>query len=144
MKKIILVMCFMLFCSLASVSGSVLAEGVVVITSEDNKENITEDDVRNIFLGKVGEFSSGKKAEPLNIISTDPSYEIFSRRVLRKSPSQLRAYWAKRVFTGKGLPPVVVGTKEELLEAVTEKDSRISYVELNGEYKGIRMVLLLD
>lgn len=135
-----IVLCLLLIAGPAMVTASEL----IVITSSENTETIDENDIKNIFLGKTNSFPSGLKAEPINIISSHPDYERFARKVLKKTPSQLKAYWAKRVFTGKGLPPITVSTEEELLKRLKTKKNYISYITLNGSYKDIRMVLIIE
>ncbi len=75
-----------------------------MVTAADNTEQLNLDDVARIFLGKVTRYPSGEEVEPLNMDPSDPSFTKFARVVLNKTPSQLKAYWAKRIFTGKANP----------------------------------------
>jgi len=41
----------------------------------------------------------------------------------------MRAYWAKRVFTGKGMPPKILPNEEEVIRWVNDsKKVRIGYI----------------
>ena len=122
----------------------VFAGDLVVITATDNVEELSVDDVARIFLGKVTKYPGGEEVVPLNLDPADPSYAEFSRIVLRKSPSQLKAYWAKRIFTGKGKPPRTITSSEELLALVASNKRYLSYLDRDNVDHTVRWVLVLQ
>ena len=119
-------------------------EELVIITAKDNSVDIALDDINRIFLGKTNTYPDGKEAIPLNISPADPHYANFARTVLKKSPSQLRAYWAKRVFTGKGKPPKIISNTEELLELIGEDQRYISYIGSQGAGDDVRWIIVIN
>ena len=119
------------------------AEDLVVITANDNVEQLDVDDVARIFLGKVTKFPSGEEVVPLNLDPADPSFAEFARIVLKKTPAQLKAYWAKRVFTGKGQPPRSITSNEELRELVSSDKRYLSYLDKNNVDHTVRWVIVL-
>ena len=126
------------------ISLAVVAEEIVIITAEDNVETLDLDDVARIFLGKVNQFPSGEEVVPLNLDPSDPSYEAFARVVLKKTPSQLKAYWAKRIFTGKGKPPASFESAEEVLNLVASDKRYLSYVDKHNINHQVRWVIVLN
>ncbi len=119
------------------------ASELVVITSTDNVEELNLDDVSRIFLGKVNSYPSGEEVIPLNLDPADPSFAEFSRIVLKKSPSQLKAYWAKRIFTGRGKPPRTISTVAELRELVASDKRYLSYLDKNDVNHRVRWIIEL-
>lgn len=119
------------------------AAELVVITAADNTEQLKLDDVARIFLGKVTRYPSGETVEPLNMDPSDPSFAEFARIVLKKSPSQLKAYWAKRIFTGKGKPPRNINSTEELRALVASDKRYLSYLDKNNVDHTVRWVIEL-
>lgn len=119
------------------------AEELVVVTASDNVEDLNIDDVARIFLGKVNKFPSGEEVVPLNMDPSDPSFADFARVVLKKSPSQLKAYWAKRIFTGKGKPPRSIANSEELRALVASDKRYLSYLDRNNVDHTVRWVIVL-
>ena len=122
----------------------VKAEKLVIITSLDNPQTLNLDDVARIFLGKISQFPDGEEVVPLNLDPDDPSYEDFARTVLKKTPSQLKAYWAKRVFTGKGKPPESFSSAKEVLALVASDKRYLSYVDKNNVNQTVRWVIVLN
>lgn len=123
---------------------TVLAEKLVVISSPDNVASLDIDDVARIFLGKVTQYPNGEKVEPLDLNPDDPSYAEFSRVVLKKNVSQLRAYWAKQVFTGKGRPPKVIANTDDLQDLVASDAQYLSYLDSSDITHNVRWVIELQ
>ena len=119
------------------------AEELVIVTAQDNVEELRLEDVARIFLGKVTRYPSGEEVVPLDLDPADPSYAEFARKVLRKTPAQLKAYWAKRIFTGKGKPPRAIASSEELLELVSSDKRYLSYIDRNNVDHTVRWVIVL-
>jgi len=132
MKKIITLTLLSLFCT------SVLAGAVVVHPS--NVATMDKKTISKIFLGKTKKFPNGEEAIPLNIDPNDTSAD-FTKEVLGKSESQMKAYWSKLLFTGKGQAPKSVSSDAEVIELVSKNPSTIGYVSDAGVTDGVRVAL---
>jgi ABC-type phosphate transport system substrate-binding protein len=55
--------------------------------------------------------------------------ETFDSAVLSKSASQLKAYWSKKMFTGKGIPPKEVSSNDDMLKLISSNPSMIGYID---------------
>ncbi len=119
------------------------AEELVIVTANDNVEELVLEDVARIFLGKVTRYPSGEQVVPLDLDPADPSYAEFARKVLNKTPAQLKAYWAKRIFTGKGKPPRSIANSEELRSLVSSDKRYLSYLDRNNVDHTVRWVIVL-
>lgn len=135
MKKIVFI------CIALILSESAIASRLIVISAKENVENINLDDVSRIFLGKVTQYPSGRTVTPITPDPKDPSYELFAKVVLKKNISQMRAYWAKKIFTGKGRPPQVVATTKELQALVASDKRYLSYIDRNDVVHDVRWVI---
>jgi ABC-type phosphate transport system substrate-binding protein len=102
---------------------------VAVIVHPSNNEQLTENDITRLYLGKAKSFPSGSQAIMINLVSTDPIAEEFSSKVLKKTGGQLKAYWSRLVFTGKGTPPQEVETQTQALELVANNPNFVGYID---------------
>ena len=121
MKKI-------LWVPLALFSASVFAE-VAVVVHPSNAAVLNPEAIAQIYLGRSKSFPDGKAALPLGQAEGSKTTEQFNQKVLNKSGSQIKAYWSKLVFTGKGTPPKEISTDAEMLELVSQNPSVIGYVD---------------
>jgi hypothetical protein len=89
---------------------------------------LTRTQIEEIFLGKVGRFPDGSIAVPLDLIEGSSGRDVFYAK-LGKSPSQLKAYWSKIIFTGRGQPPRTVANGTEMKKRVAENPDAIGYID---------------
>ncbi|NNM51314.1 MAG: phosphate ABC transporter substrate-binding protein [Pseudomonadales bacterium] len=101
---------------------------VYIIVNPDNHNVLSVSDVRNIFLGKVRSFPDGSTAIPVELKDGSTVREDFDQKILKKDDSQVRAYWAQMVFTGRATPPRMVDSEAELRELVAKNPNLIGYV----------------
>lgn len=133
MKKVIYTL------ALLFASQSVFAE-VAVIVHPSNASSISEAEVARIFTGKMKSFPGGGQAIPINLSSNSPSTNEFNEKALNKSNSQLKAYWSKLVFTGKGTPPKEVDSDAEMLSLISNNPSFIGYIDSSAVTDAVKVV----
>lgn len=109
-------------------SSPIFAE-ISVIVHPSNNSNLDKSSISRIFLGKAKSFPSGGQALPVNLGESVDATKQFNSSVLNKSGSQLKAYWSKLVFTGKGTPPKVVDSESELIKLIATNPNIIGYVD---------------
>jgi len=96
---------------------------ILVVTSKDNKlHSISDKKLSNIYLKKANKIDD-EKIFPIDNID---DYDKFYKKVVKKTPQQIHAYWMKEIFTGKKRPPKRVSRQEVSKELKSTKKS-ISY-----------------
>lgn len=113
----------------------------VVIVHPDNPATFDSKAVQRIFLGKVGSFPNGSKAVPLDLISTYPLHKEFCEAVLNKKQRQLESYWARLMFTGKGIPPKSMDSESDIIELVKNNPNIIGYISADAVTDEVKVVL---
>lgn len=136
--NMILISCLLLFVS------SVSYADYVVIVHPSNTAAINEKDVSRLFLGKVKRFSDGKQAIPINGPEGGPAREAFDAKVIGKTADQIKAYWTRLIFTGKGIAPKEVENDQEMLELVRANPNVIGYVNSNSVDDTVKVVFKIQ
>lgn len=124
----------LLSCSLA------LAETAVIV-HPSNTDTFDKGEISKIFLGKAKKFPSGETAMPVNLSDSDATRTAFDSGILGKDAGQLKAYWAKLVFTGKASPPKKVGSAAEAKTLVANNPNTIAYIPANQVDGTVKAVL---
>ncbi|WP_448563509.1 phosphate ABC transporter substrate-binding protein [Thalassotalea ganghwensis] len=99
----------------------------VVIVHPSNGAALDSSAIKKVFLGKSKSFPDGAQAVPLDLEGGDVR-EQFINSMLGKSESQLKAYWSKLIFTGKGQAPKSVASEAEAVKLVSQNPNLIAYV----------------
>lgn len=104
------------------------SEAVVVVAGHTSAvAGLSRDEVTRLYLGERLE---GSKA-PLKALELDlPLWtrEAFYARLLGRSPVQMRALWARLVFSGKGRPPRIVADVDAALRELDSDPNVIVFM----------------
>lgn len=120
-------------------STSALAE-IVIVVHPSNTSNLDQRSISRIFLGKEKKFPNGAVAIPINQLASNAASSEFNSKVLKKSARQLKAYWSKLLFTGKGTPPKNMDTSAEVILLVSSNPNLIGYIQGSEVTDSIRVV----
>ncbi len=122
-------------------STLVHSETVVVIASASSPvSKLDKEQVANLFLGKSSSYPDGSAAVPIEQTDGSTAHEEFHKNVTEKSASQLKSYWSKMIFSGKGTAPKEVANNTELLKLVAANPTMIGYVDKNALDKSVKVI----
>ena len=113
---------------------------LAIIVHKSNTDTIAADHLQMLFLGKTKGFPTAGRAVPLDLPENHPIRAAFLKNVAKKSQSQFTAYWAKLMFTGKGVPPKVVDSETDMITLVSKNPSIIGYVDAASVTPDVRVV----
>ena len=113
---------------------------VDIIVHPSNADALDQSAISKIFLGKSGKFPGGSKAVPVAQSDGAASAEEFNDKVLGKSSSQLKSYWSKLVFTGKGTPPKEVTSDQDVIDLISANPNMIGYVSSGSATGAVKVV----
>jgi ABC-type phosphate transport system substrate-binding protein len=105
-----------------------LAE-VAIVVHPSVTDTINKEDLSRVFLGKAKSLDGGHKVTPLNLPEGNATREEFNDKVLGKNDSQLKSYWSKLIFTGKGQPPKEIGSDREVKQLIAADSGLIGYID---------------
>jgi len=98
----------------------------VVISQNNTLTSISPQELANLYLKKTNTIN-GIKVTPID--SKDPkTYQEFYKKIVKKTPSELHAYWMKQIYTGTTQPPKKLSTKE-LSQAMKKNTKIIAYAK---------------
>ena len=132
---------FTLLLAVSTFVASVRAEVVVVVSANSAVKSLTAEQTTKIFLGKVATFPSGITVYPIDQPEGSAIRDEFYSKVVRKSASQLTAYWAKIIFTGDGRPPKMLADNLAVRKAVAGNPNAIGYIDKSAVNRSVRVVL---
>ena len=113
---------------------------IEVIVHPSNGATLDQDSIQRIFLGKTRAFPGGGEAVAISASEGSPEEAEFTEKVLSKTPKQLKAYWAKMVFTGKGTPPRQVDSAAEVVKLISANPNLIGFIPAGTGGAGVKVV----
>ena len=101
---------------------------VVVVNDQNASAAVSRTVVSRFFLKKVARWENGAAVLPVDLPANSPIRDAFSREVLAKSVSSIKAYWQQQIFSGRDVPPPEKGDDAAVLEFVLANPNAIAYV----------------
>jgi ABC-type phosphate transport system substrate-binding protein len=130
---------FILSASLLS-SATAFAETAVIVSASNANSAIDKATIAKIFLGKSKSFPDGSQAIPIDQNEGSAARQSFNSTVLGKSASQLKSYWSRLIFTGKGTPPKQSGNDTEVKGLVATNPNLIGYIDASAVDSSVKVV----
>jgi ABC-type phosphate transport system substrate-binding protein len=131
-------------CVLLIASGAACADVVPVVSVRSPVRELSKNQVIDIFLGRTNRFPNGEPAVPIDQAEGSEIRDLFYQQYANRSPAQLKAYWSRILFTGKGEPPREVSPSERVKRVLAENPHFIGYIERAEVDANVKMVLLTN
>lgn len=133
---------------LAAEAPPALAEGPgfqVVVNAANPAQSVSRRQLADMFLKKVTHWPDGTTVEPVEPPEKSMTRAYFLSDVMGgKSALALKAFWQKRVFSGRDTPPVEKGSDEEVVAFVKASPGAIGYVAATAQVAGVKVLELKD
>lgn len=131
----------LLLTAFLSTSFSTLAETAVIVSASNGNASIDKNTISKIFLGKTKSFPDGSQALPIDQDDGTAARDSFNSNILGKSASQLKSYWSRLIFTGKGTPPKQSGNDAAIKGLVANNPNMIGYIDAGSVDESVKVVL---
>jgi hypothetical protein len=95
----------------------------------------------DIFLGRTNRFPEGNKAVPIDQNEDSAVREEFYLKFSGKSPAQVKAFWSKIIFTGRGQPPKEVSNDVEVKKFIAKHPDAIGYIDQKRVDDSVKVIL---
>jgi ABC-type phosphate transport system substrate-binding protein len=105
------------------------AEVVAVVSAKSDIGPMTKEQLSDLFLGKTATFPGGAQAVPIDLASGSPNRDEFYTKTTGRSAAQLKSYWAKQSFSGKGTAPKAVAGDDEVKKLIAANPNTIGYID---------------
>ena len=138
--KLINTLLFAVFITLLCAPQSALAE-VAIIVNPANTGGLDKEAIKRLFLGKQIAFPDGSPASPCAQEEDSAIAEEFNSKVLGRTANQMKAYRSKLIFTGKGVPPIILANDAAVLSNVAGDVKAIGYIDSVNVDASVKVVM---
>lgn len=138
--KTIIISLLLSTCAMMSLNA---VASIVVIFHPSNTNNVDAKQIRSMYLAKTHVFPDGEKVTPLDVADESEVKKIFSKKVLRKSPSSLNSYWSRMIFSAKGKPPKALSMSGVKARVAIDKNA-MGYIDSELVDDSVKVILTLD
>lgn len=87
------------------------------------------DQASEIFLGRATILPGAGAVVPVDQSEGSAAREAFYHKTAGNNAAQLKAYWSKKIFSGKGMPPKDAGNDAGVNAMVAANPGLIGYID---------------
>jgi ABC-type phosphate transport system substrate-binding protein len=116
------------------------ADIVAVVSFKNPITTLSKSQIVDVFLGKRTRYPDGTLAVPIDQTEGTTAREEFYSRLAAMSAAQLKAFWSKIIFTGRGRPPLAVATSLETKKLLLATPNAIAYIDQSMVDSSLRVV----
>ena len=102
-----------------------------IIVSPTGPATLSAEQAAQIFMGRETRVGSAVAAPVIQ--KGGAARDAFHANIVKRDPVQFEAHWSKLSFTGKGKPPAVRASDEEVVKFVESTPGAIGYVSDEAE-----------
>ena len=117
------------------------AADFIVIVNKDNASAVDKATAARMFTGDMKSWGDGTPVTAVDLPEDNPVRASFSTDVIGKSVSNMKAFWAQNVFSGKALPPKQVASDDEVKKLVSSTKGGIGYIKPSSADASVRTVI---
>ena len=126
--------------ALSLASAVAMADVVAVVSAKNSVAALNKSQLADIFLGKTNRFPDGTQATPIDQAEGSAVRDEFYDKIVGKTSAQIKAYWSKIIFTGRGQPPPTVSSASEMKKRISENPAAIGYIDSSMVDDSLRVV----
>jgi ABC-type phosphate transport system substrate-binding protein len=121
-------------------NAAVKADVVAVVSAKSPVTNLSMSQLADIFSGRASRFPNGVQAFPIDQAEGSSVRDEFYNKVVGKTAAQIKAYWSKIIFTGRGQPPPIVSNNVEMKKRISDNPAAIGYMDRSLVDESVRVV----
>ena len=108
---------------------------VVIIGHPSGPDSVAENTVRDIYLNR------DKSLTPFELPEGNATRAEFHDKITGRNDAQLKAFWSKQVFTGRGNAPKEHGSSGAMKAAVASTPGSIGYLDAGEVDDSVKVLL---
>ncbi|ATH79121.1 MULTISPECIES: hypothetical protein [Halomonadaceae] len=108
---------------------TVMADLLVVVAAEATLDRIQRQELKDLYLESRSPLRGQAHMVPIDQSERTPEHSEFYRRYIEKTPAQLRAHWARLIFTGRGQPPLTLPDSQAVVDRLIGDPRALGYID---------------
>jgi ABC-type phosphate transport system substrate-binding protein len=129
--------------ALCSTAVPSMADVVVVVSAKSTATALSADQASEIFLGRATTLPGAGAVVPIDQSEGSAARDVFYKKAAGKNAAQVKAYWSKQIFTGKGAPPKDGGNDDAVKAMVAANPGLIGYIDKNALDASVKALLTI-
>ena len=111
------------------ISHNSSAEILVVVHASNPTNQLSREQVIDIYMGRNVHFPDGRTAAPVDLAANSLIRETYYGMLINKTVAQVNAFWSRLLFSGRATPPKVLPDTQSVIHFVSQNKNAIAYID---------------
>lgn len=138
--KIVLLTLIMRLLMIGVASAQDTVSFKIIVNPSNDISSMTKEQLSDLFLKKVTQWENGRKALPVDQVTSSPIREKFSKEIHEKSVTAINSYWRQKIFSGRDVPPPEKSSDADVLAYIAENADAVGYVSANAPVDKVKVL----
>jgi len=130
----------------------------IIVNKENTLVSISKSELKVVFFLKSGKsvlrdskfvkyngrFANGLVPLPVDIETDNPIYEKFYIAIATANIEKMNRYWSRRIFSGRGVPPLRLKNEQEIIEFVKKNKNAIGYINQSNLTDDVKEIFTIS
>lgn len=140
MKRLIQTLLFLL-----PFSGGLHAADILVVVSKDSSvDQISKRALVDLYMGRTHSLPDGSPVMKVDAPIDSRVRAAFYEALIGMSVSEVNAYWARLMFTGRATPPMNVMTLEDLATLLAKNPNALGYLTEENDSDELKTIFVIE
>lgn len=119
---------------------TVNADTVIIVNNQSKVASLDQEQIADIYLGKSPTLPNGDQVVAIDYHENVALRDTFHSAVTGKSQNQLKSYWSRLIFSGKGTPPKEVEDESAMKNLVAKNPDVLGYINSDNLDDTVKVV----
>jgi ABC-type phosphate transport system substrate-binding protein len=110
----------------------------IAVVAGPNGPNLSKEQIANLYLGKTFKY------KPIDLPEGASTRDQFYKKLADRDPSQVRAIWARIVFTGQGSAPIMLPNADAIKKAVMTDPAAVGYIDKSAVDGNVKVLMTVE
>jgi ABC-type phosphate transport system substrate-binding protein len=126
------------YLALALILAAPAMAGDIVVIMGAGATSLSKAQVADLYLGRSATL------KPIDLPESNQLRDAFYKRATERDSSQVKAIWARLIFTGQGQPPKELPDAAAVKKAVAADPKLIGYIDRSDLDASVKVVLVFQ
>jgi ABC-type phosphate transport system substrate-binding protein len=118
--------------------AALAAQAQIAVVTGPSGATPSKDQLSNIYLGRSFDL------KPIDMPEGNALREQFYSKLTGRDQNQIKAVWARVVFTGKGQAPLMLPDAASIKKAVSTDPKAIGYIDKASVDGSVKVLMMLE
>jgi len=119
------------------------SEVIIIVNKNVGLDTVTPSTISNIYFGNMTKWPDGQSIHVV-MLKKGKTHEAFVNKIIQSTPSKLKSYWKKVVFTGVGTRPKIFKKENDLVNYISETNGTIGYIDNSISHDTVKVVQIIQ